>query len=82
MKDRFQQLATGKNAAHGALRQTAAPQGTAIDDLVNKDDLEDYFDNIAAAQHSRSRDNGKIRAGTTHGRNCGDDYQQRGLSCH
>ena len=39
----------GENAADGALRQTAAPQGTEIDDLVNKDDLEDYFDNIAAA---------------------------------
>ena len=26
-----------------------APKGTVIDDLVNKDDLEDYFDNIAAA---------------------------------
>ena len=25
------------------------PQGTAIDDLVNKDELEDYFDYIAAA---------------------------------
>ena len=49
MKYRVRQLATGKNAAHGALRQTAAPQGTAIDDLVNKDDLEDYFDYIAAA---------------------------------
>ena len=49
MKDRVRRLAMGENDAHGALRQTAAPQGTAIDDLVNKDDLEDYFDNIAAA---------------------------------
>ena len=49
MKDRVRQLDTGKNAAHGVLRQTAAPQGTAIYNLVNKDDLEDYFDNIAAA---------------------------------
>ena len=42
-------MATGENDAHGALHQTAAPQVTAIYDLVNKDDLEDYFDNIAAA---------------------------------
>ena len=49
MKDRVRRLAMGENSAHGALRQTAAPQGTAIDDLVNKYDLEDYFDNIAAA---------------------------------
>ena len=42
-------MATVKNSAHGALRQTAAPQGTAIDDLANKYDLEDYFDNLAAA---------------------------------
>ena len=40
---------TGENAGHGALLQTVAPQGTAIDDLVNKDDLEDYFDSLAAA---------------------------------
>ena len=26
-----------------------APQGTTIDNLVNKDDLEDYFDNLATA---------------------------------
>ena len=26
-----------------------APQGTAINDLVNKDNLEYYFDNLAAA---------------------------------
>ena len=49
MKDRFQKLATGENAAHGVLRQNVAPQSTAIDCLVNKDDLEEYFDNIAAA---------------------------------
>ena len=48
MKERVWRLATGENASHGALRQTVAPQGTAIDDLVNKDDLEDYFDNLAA----------------------------------
>ena len=49
MKERVWRLATGKNAANGAIRQTVAPQGTAIDDLFNKDDLEDYFDNLAAA---------------------------------
>ena len=49
MKERVQRLATGENAAHGALRQTVAPQGTAIDDLVNKNELEDYFENLAAA---------------------------------
>ena len=47
MKERVQRLAMGKNDAHGALRQTVSPQGTAIDNLVNKDDLEDYFDNLA-----------------------------------
>ena len=49
MKDRVQHLATGENASHGALLQTTTPQGTAIDDLVNTDQLEDYFDNIAAS---------------------------------
>ena len=49
MKDRVQRLATGENADHGALRQTVAPQGNAIEDVVNKEDLEVYFDNIAAA---------------------------------
>ena len=49
MKDRVRQLATGENAAHGALHQTVDPKGTKMDDLVNKDDLEDYFDKIAAA---------------------------------
>ena len=49
MKDRVRRLAIGEKGAHVALRQTAAPQGTAIDYLVNNDDLEDYFDNIAAA---------------------------------
>ena len=49
MKERVRRLATGKNAAHGALCQTFAPRGTAIDDLVNKDNLEDYFEKIAAA---------------------------------
>ena len=54
MKEQVRQLATGENAAHGALRQagtplTQTPHGTAINDLVNKDDLEDYSDNLAAA---------------------------------
>ena len=49
MKEQVQRLATGENAAHGALRQTVVPQGTSIDDLVNKDDLEDYFDNLDEA---------------------------------
>ena len=49
MKDRVQHLATGENASHGALLQTTTPQGTAIDDLVKTDQLEDYFDNIAAS---------------------------------
>ena len=54
MKERVRRLATGENTAHDALRQTGThptqtPQGTAIDDLVNKDDLEDYFNNLAAA---------------------------------
>ena len=40
MKERVRRLSTGENAAHGALRQTVAPQVTAIDDIVNKDDLE------------------------------------------
>ena len=42
-------MAMGKNSAHGALRQTVAPQGTAIDDLVKNDNLEDCFDNLSAA---------------------------------
>ena len=54
MKERVRRLATGENAAHGALRQsgtplTQTPQGTAIDDLVKKDNIGDYFDNLAAA---------------------------------
>ena len=49
MKERVRILATGKNAVHGALRQTISPQGTAIDDLVNKDDLKDYFCSLYAA---------------------------------
>ena len=49
MKERVRRLATDENATHGALLQTVAPQGTAIDDLVNKDDLEDYFENLTAA---------------------------------
>ena len=49
MKERVRRLATGENSAHGALRQNVAPQGTSIDNLVNKDDLEYYFDNLAAA---------------------------------
>ena len=42
-------MATGKNSAHDALRQTVAPEVTAIDDFINKNDLEYYFDNLAAA---------------------------------
>ena len=49
MKERVRQLATGENAAHSALRQTVAPQGTAIDNLVNKDELKDYFNNLDEA---------------------------------
>ena len=49
MKERFQRLDTGENAAQGALHQNVASQGTSIDNLVNKDDLEDYFYNLAAA---------------------------------
>ena len=48
MKELARRLATGKNAAHGALRQAGTPQVTAIDDLVNKNDLKDYSDNLAA----------------------------------
>ena len=49
MKERVRRLATGEEVAHGAIRQTVAPQGTAIDDLLNKDDLKYYSDNLAAA---------------------------------
>ena len=49
MKERVRRLAMSENAAHGALHQTVAPQGTAIDDLLNKDDLKDDFDNLAAS---------------------------------
>ena len=35
-KEQVQRLATGENAAHSALRQTLAPQGTPINNLVNK----------------------------------------------
>ena len=54
MKERVRQLATGENAAHGALRQagthpTQTSQVTTIDDLVKKDDLVYYFDNLATA---------------------------------
>ena len=49
MKERVWRLATGENASHGALRQSGTPQGTAIDDLVNKDDFEDYFNNLATS---------------------------------
>ena len=41
MKEQVRRLDTGENASHGTLRQTVSPQGTAINDLVNKDDLED-----------------------------------------
>ena len=53
MKERVRRLATVTNSAYGALRQTVAPQGTIIDDLVNKDDLEDYFDNLAAVMTTK-----------------------------
>ena len=49
MKERVRQLATGENSAHGELCQTVDPQGITIDDLANKDALEDYFDNLAAS---------------------------------
>ena len=49
MKEKVRQLSSGENDAHGALRQTVSPQGTAIYDLDNKDDLENYFDDLAAA---------------------------------
>ena len=49
MKERVRRLATGDNAAHDAIRQNVAPKGTAIDDLVNKDDLKYYFDDLAVA---------------------------------
>ena len=49
MKERVRQLATGENATHGALRQTVAPQGTALEDLFNKNDLVDYLETLAAA---------------------------------
>ena len=50
MKERVHRLATGKNAAQESMRQSdTPPDGTAIDDLVNKDDLEHYFDNLATA---------------------------------
>ena len=42
-------MATCENADHGVLCQTVSPQGTAIYDLVNKYDLEDYLDKLAAA---------------------------------
>ena len=49
MKERVWRLATDENDAHGALHHTVSPQGTTIDNLVNKDDLEDYFDNLDVA---------------------------------
>ena len=49
MKERVRRIATGKNDAHDALRQTVAPQGTEIDNHANKNDLEDYVYNLAAA---------------------------------
>ena len=42
-------MATGENAAHGVLHYAGASQGTAIDDLINKDDLKYYFDNLVVA---------------------------------
>ena len=41
MREQVRRLTTGKNAAHGALRQTVAPLGTVIYDLTNKDNLKD-----------------------------------------
>ena len=55
MKERTRRLATGENtAAHGALWQAnslppPAPNWVTIDELFGKDDLEDYFNNFAAA---------------------------------
>ena len=45
---------TGENAAHGALRQSVThpaqnPQGTAIDDFVNRYNLREYFNNLTPA---------------------------------
>ena len=39
MKERVRRLSTDENAAHGVLHQAGTPQGTVIDNLVNKDDL-------------------------------------------
>ena len=63
MKEQVRQLARGENSAHGALRQTGTSQGTKINNLVNKEDPEDYFYNLAAAANTE-----KGRAGATHGR--------------
>ena len=54
MKERVRRLAMGDNAARGSLQQavtppTQTPQGTAIDDLVNKDDLKYSFIKLSAA---------------------------------
>ena len=49
MKERVRRLSTGESTAHGALQQTVAPKGTTIEELVNKDDLEDYFGNLVTA---------------------------------
>ena len=55
MKKRIRPLATGENAAaNWALRQAnppipLAPNGGGIDELSSKDNLEDYFRNLAAA---------------------------------
>ena len=49
MKEQVRRLATDKNAAHGPVCQTGTPQGTALDDIINKDDFKDYFENLDAA---------------------------------
>ena len=50
MKERVHRLVTYEHAAQGVMRQSyTPPDRTAIEKLVNKDDLEDYFDNLAAA---------------------------------
>ena len=50
MKERVHRLVTYEHAAQGVMRQSYTPSDrTAIKKLVNKDDLEDYFDNLAAA---------------------------------
>ena len=50
MAERVHRLVTDEHAAQGVMRQSYTPSDrTAIKKLVNKDDLEDYFDNLAAS---------------------------------